>query len=54
MKEPEMRRVGKWIAAALNGRNDSSVLANIRRQVAELADAFPLYSERREKQHAGV
>jgi glycine hydroxymethyltransferase len=54
MQEKEMRQVGRWIAQALNGRNDSSVLAHIRRQVAELADAFPLYAERREKQHAGV
>ena len=54
MKEGEMRQIGRWIAAALNGRNDSSVLTKIRRQVVELADAFPLYAERREKAQAGV
>jgi glycine hydroxymethyltransferase len=54
MKEREMRQVGQWIAEALNNRNDSSVLNRIRRQVVELADAFPLYAERREKAHAGV
>ena len=54
MKEGEMRQVGRWIAEALNGRNDASVLAKIRRQVVELADAFPLYGERRERAHAGV
>ena len=54
MKETEMRQVGRWIAEALNGRTDASVLAKIRRQVVELADAFPLYAERREKAHAGV
>jgi glycine hydroxymethyltransferase len=49
MKEGEMRQVGQWIAEALNKRADSSVLTRIRRQVLELADAFPLYAARREK-----
>ena len=52
MKEREMRQVGQWIAEALNNRMDSSVLSKIRRQVLALADAFPLYAERRER--AGV
>jgi len=52
MKEREMRQVGQWIAEALNNRTDSSALRKIRRQVLALADAFPLYAERREK--AGV
>ena len=54
MKESEMRQVGRWIAEALSGRSDASALAKIRRQVVQLADAFPLYAERREKAHAGV
>ena len=54
MKEGEMRQVGRWIADALNNRADASALTKIRRQVVELADAFPLYAERREKAHAGV
>src|SRR5690242_8780312 len=54
MKENEMRKVGRWIAEALNNRSDGAVLNRIRRQVLELADAFPLYSERRERAHAGV
>src|SRR3954468_13872945 len=54
MKESEMKQVGKWIAAALNSRSDASTLGRIRREVLELADAFPLYAERREKAHAGV
>jgi glycine hydroxymethyltransferase len=49
MKEREMKQVGKWIALALNGRNDASALSRIRREVLELADAFPLYAERRAK-----
>jgi glycine hydroxymethyltransferase len=48
MKEKEMVQVGAWIADALNNRNDAQALARIRRQVHELADAFPLYSELRE------
>src|SRR5579863_3224967 len=54
MKENEMRQVGRWIAEALNGRNDASVLNKIRREVLGLADAFPLYAERRERTHAEV
>src|SRR5215813_7620678 len=48
MKEAEMVQVGAWIADALNHRKDPSALEKIRRQVHELADAFPLYSELRE------
>jgi len=54
MKEREMRQVGQWIAQALNNRTDSSALGGIRREVLKLADAFPLYAERREKAHAGM
>src|SRR5581483_9801260 len=54
MKEREMRRVGQWIAEALNNRSDSSVLSRVRRQVLGLANAFPLYAERRERVSAEV
>src|SRR5438874_4627664 len=54
MKEAEMRQVGRWIAEALNNRNDASSLNGIRRKVLELAEAFPLYAGLREKAHAGV
>src|SRR5436305_3232630 len=54
MKEPEMREIGHWIAEVLNSRIDASVLGKVRRQVLQLAEAFPLYAERREKAHAGV
>jgi glycine hydroxymethyltransferase len=47
MKEKEMEQVGSWIAAALNRRKDSQALSRIRRQVHELAEAFPLYPELR-------
>ena len=49
MKEREMKQVGRWIAGALNSRTDTSALATIRRDVLELAEAFPLYAERRAK-----
>jgi glycine hydroxymethyltransferase len=49
MKEGEMRQVGRWISEALHHRTDSSVLGNIRKQVLGLAEAFPLYPERRAK-----
>jgi glycine hydroxymethyltransferase len=54
MKEREMKRVGQWIAEALNNRSDASTLGRIRREVLELAEAFPLYAGRREKAQAGV
>jgi glycine hydroxymethyltransferase len=54
MKEAEMQQVGRWIAEALNGRADASVLDRIRREVLELADAFPLYAARRAGAHAEV
>ncbi|HEY3929465.1 MAG TPA: serine hydroxymethyltransferase [Candidatus Koribacter sp.] len=47
MKEPEMRQIGIWIAEALRRRTDPDFLGRVRRQVHELCDAFPLYSERR-------
>jgi glycine hydroxymethyltransferase len=47
MKEPEMRQIAKWIAKALELRNDESALARIRGEVAEMANQFPLYAWRR-------
>jgi len=52
MKEPEMRQVGRWIAEALRHRSDNSALVRVRGQVFELAEAFPLYAERRARSHA--
>ena len=47
MKEGEMRQVGQWISQALHQRTDSAALGKIRKQVLQLAEAFPLYPERR-------
>jgi glycine hydroxymethyltransferase len=52
MKEPEMRQIAHWIAEALHHRTDAVVLGKIRKQVLELAEAFPLYSERRARAQA--
>ena len=51
MKEKEMRQVGRWIAEALYHRNEQEVLKRIRKEVFELAEAFPLYAERRARAH---
>ncbi len=48
MKEAEMRQIAKWIAAALEGRNDEAKLRGIHGEVTELADRFPLYGWLRE------
>jgi glycine/serine hydroxymethyltransferase len=52
MKEEEMRQVGRWISEALHHRTEAPVLAKIRKQVLGLAEAFPLYPERRAKAQA--
>jgi glycine hydroxymethyltransferase len=47
MKEKEMVQTGAFIADALNNWKDARVLARVRKQVLELAEAFPLYPELR-------
>lgn len=47
MKEAEMQQIAKWIAKALDVRNDDAALERIRGEVAELANQFPLYAWRR-------
>jgi glycine hydroxymethyltransferase len=44
MKEAEMVVIGAWIAKALEKRNDDAALEGIRKEVAELANRFPLYA----------
>src|SRR5664280_2259107 len=43
MKEPEMRVIAKWIVSALEHRADPAKLAQIRAEVLEMAEQFPLY-----------
>jgi len=47
MEEKEMTQTGAWIVEALRNHKDAQVLARIRKQVLELAEAFPLYPELR-------
>jgi glycine hydroxymethyltransferase len=54
MREEEMRQIGRWISEALHHRNEADVLKRIRKEVLELADAFPLYPERRAKAEVKV
>jgi glycine hydroxymethyltransferase len=54
MKEPEMRQISHWIAEALDHRTDAAVLAKIRKQVLGMAEAFPLYAERRARAQVEV
>jgi glycine/serine hydroxymethyltransferase len=49
-----MRQVGRWISEALHQRSQPAALDRIRLQVLELAEAFPLYPERRAKAQAEV
>ena len=52
MKEREMRRIALWISEVLHSRTDAEVLSRVRKQVLELAEAFPLYPERRARAQA--
>ena len=54
MREAEMRQVGAWIADALSQHKEPAALAKIKRQVLQLAEAFPLYAERRAHAQAEV
>ena len=47
MKEAEMVVIAAWIAKALEQRNDEAALEKIRKEVAEMANRFPLYAWRR-------
>jgi glycine hydroxymethyltransferase len=46
LKEAEMVQVGEWIARALGNIENEAVLAEIRGQVKELCQRFPLYAHR--------
>ncbi len=48
MGEKEMAAIAGLIARVLRAPQEANVLAEVRRKVEELAEAFPLYRERRE------
>ncbi len=43
MKEAEMRTIAMWIVSALEHRSDAAKLGQIRSEVLEMAERFPLY-----------
>ena len=43
MKEPEMALIAGWIVSALENRGNAGKLKQIRQEVGELAERFPLY-----------
>ena len=45
MKEPEMAAIGAMMMRVLENIGDDTVTENVRGQVRELCDAFPLYAE---------
>jgi glycine hydroxymethyltransferase len=48
MKEDEMVKIGKLISKVLRAPDDEKVISEVRKEVQELCDAFPLYQERYE------
>jgi len=46
MKEPEMKLVGQWMARVIHeGRDNPEVLEEVRDDVRELCEAFPIYED---------
>lgn len=45
MKEEEMKKIGDMIFRVLESRGNPQVLEQVRREVVELCEAFPLYGE---------
>jgi glycine/serine hydroxymethyltransferase len=48
MHEPEMELLGGWIADVLSNIGNTEVEQRVRKQVAELAERFPVYEARRQ------
>jgi len=46
MKEPEMARIGQWIAQVLENREDEAFLKGVKAEVRQLCETFPFYSHR--------
>lgn len=45
MNEPEMEKIGRFIIDALKNPGDSQRIEDIRKQVTDLCEGFPLYTE---------
>jgi glycine hydroxymethyltransferase len=48
MREPEMEKIAGWIAEVLTHLGDTSIEQRVRKEVATLAEKFPLYARRLE------
>jgi glycine hydroxymethyltransferase len=46
MKEPEMREIGRMIAAIVHEPESEEVRNDVKRSIAELTAKFPLYAKR--------
>ncbi len=46
MKEPEMERIGKWIARVLGDVENESVRKTVHAEIQEMVGGFPLYPKR--------
>jgi glycine hydroxymethyltransferase len=46
MKEPEMALIGTWVGEIVGHIGDGAVEQKVRKQVAELAERFPIYESR--------
>jgi glycine hydroxymethyltransferase len=46
MKEPEMALIGDWVAEIVSHIGDTAVEQKVRKQVADLAERFPIYESR--------
>jgi glycine hydroxymethyltransferase len=46
MKEPEMEKIGNWIADALEASTDENVHRKVKAEVQTLCEKFPLYPQR--------
>ncbi|HEY0347513.1 MAG TPA: serine hydroxymethyltransferase [Pyrinomonadaceae bacterium] len=53
MKEPEMREIGRMIAAIVREPESEEVRNNVKRSVSELTAKFPLYAKRLKSQASG-
>jgi glycine/serine hydroxymethyltransferase len=49
MGADEMRRISQWILRALRAPGDAAVVESTRREVAELAEQFPVPAARLEQ-----
>lgn len=51
MKEEEMRKIARFIAKVIKNINDEKVIEQVREEVRELCEQYPLYPELRERMY---